>query len=420
MENQTLKSEIREILEQTLGYSRSARSCDKLTDLDCLETHVSRVLGKYASGRDYLQSLEDGTESESIARATYFRALHSKRRRDMISECEDALYKVLGSEMAFSKVDHFKKFPELDEYDIASFDGHYRKHACHAPRDDNGKYRAVGGIFGMNMRNGLVQSIVTTDFTVSKTNEIKAFKKRFGTSFTQKRKMICLLDMAYWDGPYWQEAKTLKQNGMYVITLMKDSLRPTEEVALEFDQKHPYNVGVESVSEVTFKSGAISTKIVFRDPETKAKYVYLTTLSKVHPGLVAHLYLHRWKIEKVFDVFKNKLYEQKTWADSEVSADVQASAIAMTYNLLLRKQEIVLAAEGILEIKLVKKQKEAMAKRVEKAKAKGRSVHPLVIIPHKLFQMSAQFIRHFRNKLNSTIPWRDLIPGFEKAMAFYL
>jgi hypothetical protein len=420
LKNQTLKNEVRGILEQTLNYSRSTRFCDKLSDLNFIETHVLRVLGKYASGRDYLQTLEDDLENDRIARATYFSSLHSERRRDMIGECENALYKTLGVEMALENVDHFRKFPELDEYDISSFDGHYRKHACHAPRDDKGKYRATGGIFGLNMRNGLMQSLVTTDFTVSKTNEIKAFKKRFGASFIGKRKMICLLDMAYWDGPYWQEVKALKQNGIYVITLMKDNLRPTKEVAQEFDRNHPYNFGVESVSEVTFRSGASSTKIVYRDPETKKKYVYLTTISKIEPGLVAHLYLHRWKIEKVFDVFKNKLYEKKTWADGEVSADIQASAVAMAYNLLLRKQEIALADEGVFEIKLEEKQKKAIAKRVDRAEKKGRKVHPLVLIPHKFFQMSAQYIRYFRNNLRSTSLWKDLIPGFEKTMACYL
>jgi hypothetical protein len=84
---------------------------------------------------------------------------------------------------------------------------------------------------------------------------------------------------------------------------------------------------------------------VYRDPETENEYVYLTTLKNIEPGLIAHLYLHRWKIEKVFDVFKNKFYEQKAWADGEVSADIQASAVAMAYNILLRKQDVVLAEE---------------------------------------------------------------------------
>jgi hypothetical protein len=92
----------------------------------------------------------------------------------------------------------------------------------------------------------------------------------------------------------------------------------------------------------------------------------------------------------------------------------------MAYNILLRKQDVVLAEENIFEEKLVKKQKEAIEKRIEKAKKKGRSLHPLVLIPHKFFQMSAQYIRHFRNKFHSTKPWKDLIPGFEKAMTAYL
>lgn len=420
MDKQTLRNETRKILSEALQYSRSARASDVFSDIDCLETHVMRVVGTYASGRDYLQSIADNEEERNLARTTYFSSLHSKRRRKMIEESEDALFKLLSAEMAFSKIDHFKKFPELDGYDITSFDGHYRTHACHAPKDHNKKYRPVGGIFALNMRNGLAQSIITTDFTISKTHEIRAFKKRFGSSFTQKRRMICLADMAYWDGAFWEDAKALKSNGMYIITLMKENLSPVTELEEQFDSNHSYNIGIESVSSVTFRSGATATKIVYRDPETGNEYVYLTTLKDIEPGLIAHLYLHRWKIEKVFDVFKNKLYEQKAWADGEVSADIQASAVAMAYNILLRKQDVVLAEENIFEKKLVKKQKEAIEKRIENAKKKGRSLHPLVQIPHRFFQMSAQYIRHFRNKFHSTKPWRDLIPGFEKAMTAYL
>jgi len=42
----------------------------------------------------------------------------------------------------------------------------------------------------------------------------------------------------------------------------------------------------------------------------------------------------RWKIEKLFDVFKNKLHQQKAWANGLTAARTQAHLTALTHNLL--------------------------------------------------------------------------------------
>jgi len=421
MENKTLNDEIKRILEHSLGYSRSSRQCETLSDLDYLLTHVKRVIGKkYSSGRDYLQSIKDDKDAQSIPKTSYFSSLQSTRRRNMVSECEQALYKIVSLDLQKSGIDHFKKFPELDDFDITSYDGHYKKHACHAPKDDKGHYRAVGGIYGMEMRTGVIQSLITTDFTVSKTNELKAFKKAFSSKSKETRKMICLVDMAYWDGSYWDEMKDHEKRGMYIITLMKENLSPIKETPVEVNMKHVYNFGVKSVSTVTFKSKAEVTKIVYCDPETGKEYTYLTTLSGIEPGLIAHLYLWRWKIEKVFDVLKNKFGKTKAWADGKIATDIQASIIAMAYNILLKNQEITLAKEGVYEIKLLEKQSKEIKRRKEKTERNGRKLHPLSEIPHKMFQMSVQYIRCFQNHLNQKTPWKELIPHFQEAMASYL
>ena len=91
--------------------------------------------------------------------------------------------------------------------------------------------------------------------------------------------MICLVDMAYWDGPALYEMKNHEKRGMYIITLMRENLNPIKETAIEFNKDHPYNIGIKSKSIVTFKSKAEVTKIVYCDPETGKEYTYLTTLS---------------------------------------------------------------------------------------------------------------------------------------------
>ena len=118
----------------------------------------------------------------------------------------------------------------------------------------------------------------------------------------QIKKNINVLDMAYVETKFWETCKAMNGNGMYVITLMKENLKPIEETPLEFDREHPYNVGIQSQSEVKFASGGKFIKIVYTDPETEKTYTYLTTVKGVPPGLIAYLYLWRWKIEK-FSMF---------------------------------------------------------------------------------------------------------------------
>ena len=40
------------------------------------------------------------------------------------------------------------------------------------------------------------------------------------------------------------------------------------------------------------------------------------TSSDYPPGLIVFLYRRRWDLEKVYDQFKNKLNEKKSWASS--------------------------------------------------------------------------------------------------------
>jgi len=309
MENLSLHEIISELMDQCLAQSRHHRQCDAITDQEFLVQGIARTISPCTIGREFLQALRE-VEGREIHRATYFGALHSGRRRDMASEVETVLRRLLLFRMAAEKaIDHLGRFEELNGFDIWAFDGHFLKHPCHAERKKNGHYAPVGGIYAFDLRTGMAERVVTTDFDTNKVNELRAFKETFSTKTAKgMKKTIVVADKAYIDTQYWEQCKAMKHNGMYVITLMKENMKPEHEEDEDFDKGNPMNCGVKSVSRVTFKSGGIFRKIVFIDPETLSEYTYLTTVENVQPGLIAFLYLWRWKIEKLFDVFKNKSF----------------------------------------------------------------------------------------------------------------
>lgn len=73
---------------------------------------------------------------------------------------------------------------------------------------------------------------------------------------------------------------------------------------------------------------------VYLDPTSNERFVFITTEHHLRPGLIALLYFLRWKIEKAYDVTKNRLHLQKAWADGEIASLIQAHFAALTHNLL--------------------------------------------------------------------------------------
>ena len=59
--------------------------------------------------------------------------------------------------------------------------------------------------------------------------------------------------------------------------------------------------------------------------------IYIRNLTPFGRAL---LYLLRWKIEKAYDVYKNKQHQQKAWANGSVATQTQAHLTALTHNLL--------------------------------------------------------------------------------------
>jgi hypothetical protein len=131
-------------------------------------------------------------------------------------------------------------------------------------------------------------------------------------------------------------------------------------------------------------------RIVYRDPATGEKFVFLTTELSPRPGLIALLYLLRWKIEKAYDVYKNKLHQQKAWANGAVAAQTQAHLTALTHNLLTILL-CSLEAAGLREEKV-----ERRAAQSQQEQPVEHQVQAQKMVRHAT-QLTCQFIRLVRH-----------------------
>jgi hypothetical protein len=78
---------------------------------------------------------------------------------------------------------------------------------------------------------------------------------------------------------------------------------------------------------------------------------YLTNLPvSVPPGIVALLYKSRGNVEKVFDEFKNKLGETKSWTSTANSKTCQARLLCRTHNLMTLMEEQIFREAGIRNV----------------------------------------------------------------------
>jgi hypothetical protein len=174
----------------------------------------------------------------------------------------------------------------------------------------------------------------------------------------------------------------------------------------------PVNRGVES-DEMAGYTYAYMRRIVYRDPVSGERFVFITTETSLRPGVIALLYLLRWKIEKVFDVFKNKLHQQKAWANGETAAHTQGHFTALTHNLLSILL-VTLEQAGLTEQKVERKRAAE-----QKARPVSQRVPAQEMVRHAT-QLTCQFIRLFRHCLAYKTPWRDALPLFQRRLEAYL
>jgi hypothetical protein len=419
MQNQTLEELVREQLDLSLSNCRSTRQCPELEDRDFLFEGVVRVLGAYDSGRAWLQHQREQARAHT-ARSTAFDALNSQRRHTTVTETAEALQRRLVRELAAAGVDHLADFPELADWNVLAADGHAVEHAAHAAYDERGRHVPDAGLYTLDLRTGLSAFLKPVAGNGHHAHEWPAFKASVRHMRSALR-TLWIVDRAFIDNGGWNG---LRRQGIYQITRLKENMYPVEELPLKFDRADPVNTGVRRFARVRFHGVAGFFLLVdFRDPETGQRYQFLSSLPETfRPGLIAWLYLLRWKIEKLYDTFKNKLHQTKAWANSTAAAAIRPLFISMTYNLLLWLQHRLRVDFGIADDKVARKFDVHLTERSELALAADRTIHPLhaATLPHRMAQMTAQFIRCVANHLFVPKPFRAILPAFREAQLVYL
>lgn len=419
IQNQSVEQSIRDQVNAALDRCRTTRRCPELPDSDFIFEGIGRVLGAYDSGRDWLQSQRDASRLQ-VARSTAFDALNSPRRRALAAEAAEALQRNLTAELARAGVDHLADFPELAGWNVLGVDGHAVEHAAHAARDERGRHVPDAGLYAVDLRTGLSAFLRPVAGAGHHAHEWPAFKAAV-RQLRPAPHTLWITDRAYIDNATWDR---YRRRGNFQITRLKEGMCPIEEEPLRFDRDDPINAGVHRFLRVRFHGVAGWFLLVdFRDPETGQRYRFLSSLpDSFRPGLIAWLYLLRWKIEKLYDTFKNRLHQTKAWANSPSAAAIRPLLIGMSYNLLVWLQHRLRFDFGIADDKVARKFDTYLAERAHLAEAQSRRVHPLhfTTLPRRLAQISAQFIRCVRNLLFAPGPLADLLPAFRAAQCAYL
>jgi len=391
------------------NYCRHRRDTPELSDEQFVRGGLLRVLGRCDSGRDFLQARQD--RGEALARSTWFDALHSPRRATLVAEVATRSYELF--DRFLQPRDWLGAFPELAGRAVWAVDGHQLEHACHAARDPKAELVAVGLVYGLCLHSGLQRALIPFQGDGVRRHEWPVFKQHLPRWLAQDRGEqlpIVVGDPAYLDVLHWARQKQQRQ--AVIITREKENMKPTVISHYAFDPQDPVNRGVEA-DEMAGYAYAYLRRISYCDPANGARFVFLTTETSLRPGLIALLYLLRWKIEKVFDVFKNKFHQQKAWANGNTAAHTQAHFCALTHNRLT----ILLATleqAGISERKVDKKQ---AARR--KTTPCAQRVPAQESVRHAA-QLTCQFIRLVRHCLAHKTPWHVAFPLFQRRLESYL
>ena len=402
-------------------YMRGVRRGGAFDDPMFVRCGVRRVVGQSDSGRDFLQQYRevfDGT----LARATFFDSLHSKHRRDLLARLNTEVVRRGRGDLP----DLLARFPELKERPVYAVDGHHVEHATHSPRDAKGDFVSSNVLHVLCLHTGLMLNAASVQGDGIYRHEMPVFRDRIADWLPEPRrgrpgpKPIFVADPAFVDKVFWTLMQIEGTRGAQVITRAKKNMKPIVHDGRRIDRGNPVNEGVIADLLVAFEGACVMRMVWYRDPESGIRYKFLTTVEDLAPGLIALIYLSRWRIEKVFDTAKNKLGETKAWAVGEVAREIHSNFLALTHNLAVLLRRRLETEEGAREEKVERKREEAMEIRETRAKAMGGKVPFIQSLMPVAVQLTAQFIRALRNGIIVGMRWMAAVGVFGTAMKAYL
>ena len=373
------------------------RSCPELTDIDFIHLGILRCISVVDSGRHFLQTNEE-LYGQQLPHSTYFKSLKSHRRTSMLEAFEQQSYQLHGETLLSYGIDYLKTFPELDEYTVEAADGHFIEHASHTEKNSQGKVYAAGGIYALNLRNGLLRFLCLVTNGTQRHQEIPMLrdhieKQNEGNNTSQKH--LYVYDKAVTDYAWWDQQK---RHSNYMISMLKENSVATLVESIPFDSLDEINTGIEAYS--VYENKGIKFNLVdYRDPETGKLHRFVTTLSMtINPGTIAMLYFKRWTIEKTFNNNKSNFKETKAWSSNAQSLENQMRLTAMSYNLIRVFEEVSKIQQPELIHPSDKKYNEALEKRQQLAQKRGYFVNPL-FFQARISRISSYTIRAVQNAI---------------------
>ena len=393
-----------------------SRQCSSVDDLTFLRLGILRVLQADKSGRSFVQSIVQNDIAE-IELNTFFKTMKSERRLNYLKNIYDEFALIATRDLEVNDI--FKDFKELAGMGLFAGDGSYHEHASHDEkfssnkvsetndqneRNENHKStkRAVQHYYSIDLRSNLAHHLTVAKIggIRKKENDMHALKRleakilRMGVP--KGKKVLHVYDKAGIDYKQWIKWKN--QNGIYFLSKEKSNGNLLFIESLEFDKDDPVNFGVIANDLVDAGDGNFLRRVHYQCPETNEKYSFVTTLSSsIRPGVIAMLYKLRWDIEKVFDVFKNKLEEKKAWGSSDITKTIQALFICITHNLtLLMNKKIEKEEKVIYTYDIERKEKNLNSKQtaLDEKKIPYTSTWKISL---RVSQFTIKFYRWLRN-----------------------
>ena len=397
----TVSEHFFEPMLRLLPACRHKRVCAELPDEQWLPMALTRVLHDCRSGRAFLQQYGPHLPVCPPV-GSYFESLKSGRRLRLLAEMNAALQTELGRRPAAQTLTD----RVLENFDFYAGDGHWHGAAAHDPSHQD-KKPATGHFYGLNLRTGGVLHLTGADIHHRRhEHDMRALKRMELDLLRQNapkgRKVLWVWDKAGIDFRQWYHWKSTA--GIYFISCAKENMTLEVMGKNRFVADDPVNAGVVEDELVGTSQGVMVRRVTYDDPLSGERFEFITTEMGLPPGWIAFLYRLRWNIEKVFDAFKNKLSETKSWASSATAKQVQAQLLCLAHNLLQLFQRDILVPAGVTN------QAEDCRRAKRQAQAK-QAVHDHARLWPKLLdllccstQHSVKLIRWLRANLFSSAP----------------
>ena len=392
---------------EVLKKNSCARKCKTITDLDWIKMGLLRIFSNETSGRGFLEEFSFAN-SLQIGVGHFFASLNSKRRESFLKELNEKFLLERNFES-----DPILQCKSLEKFDIYLGDGHCHKTPIHDQRVDGKKY-ATQHFYGKNLRTGMMIQLALAEYgdTRKKEHDMRMLKRQTIESLRQcakiGRKVLWIWDRAGVDFIQWLK---WKREGIYFLSREKKSNRLQVLAQPFYDESDPINNGVIANESVGTSNGELFRRVTYQCPESGNIYKFLTNLPReIQPGMVAFLYKKRWNIEKTYNTFKHKLFEQRAWGKSESVKNIQANFLCLAHNLsviLNREIEKTTEASGEnIHKKHYDRQQKRIDQLVDKNKKSNKSISSLLLKPSSLAEIPKKFYRWLRHYFKSNASWK--------------